>query len=135
MSKVKGQNFRILKDSAVIPEATNCSITLTANTEDVTTKDDVSLYTKEQVVSTSWQAQVDTFQATVAQLKAVITMFNAAAAVGIGWDQTDVEDNETAENASFARDGDAILNDFSMQFDDRTTVATSLQFQGTGALS
>lgn len=135
MSKVKGQNFRILKDAAVVPEATNCSITMTANTEDVTTKDIAGLYTKEQVVSTSWQAQVDTYQATVAQLKAVITMFNAAAAVGIGFDRTDTEDNTTAENASFARSGSAILNDFSMKFDDRTTVATTLQFQGTGALS
>ena len=36
---------------------------------------------------------------------------------------------------AFKRNGDALLNDFTMTFNDRETVQLSLQFQGTGALS
>lgn len=133
--KIKGQNFRLLKGGIAFPEATNCSITLNGNTEDTSTKDTEGLYGQNTVVSTSWTAQVDTYQGTAAELRAVITMFNAAAAVGIGWDQTAGALNRVAQNASFKRSGQALLNDFTMNFNDRETVATTLQFQGTGALS
>jgi len=133
--KIKGQNFRLLKGGIAFPEATNCSITLNGNTEDTSTKDTEGLYGQNTVVSTSWTAQVDTYQGTAAELRAVITMFNAAAAVGIGWDQTAGALNRVAQNASFKRSGQALLNDFTMNFNDRETVAVTLQFQGTGALS
>lgn len=135
MSKIKGQNFRLFLDYSVIPEATNASITLTANTSDVTTKDTEGLSTAEEVVTTGWSAQTDNFQSSVAQLQAIITMFNAAAAVMVGWDQTSGDSNDSPEAASFARSGDALLNDFTFNFNDRETISTSLQFQGTGALS
>lgn len=135
MSKIKGQNFRLLLSSAVIPDATNASITMTANTSDVTTKDTEGLSVDEEVVTTDWSAQVDNFQSTVAQLQAIITMFNAAQPVAVGWDQTTGDGNDTPASASFARSGNAILNDFTFNFNDREIVSTSLQFQGTGALS
>lgn len=132
MSKIKGQNFRILQNSAAIPDATNCSITLTGNTEDTSTKDTTGMYSESTVVSKSWSAQVDTYQSEVSQLQAVITTFNAAEPVTVGWDQTAGEKNRVAQNAPFSRTGEALLNDFTMTFNDRETVALSLQFQGTG---
>jgi hypothetical protein len=42
--------------------------------------------------------------------------------------------NREAQNANFKRSGNALLNDFTMNFNDRETVAVSLQFQGTGGL-
>lgn len=135
--KIKGQNFRLLSGSplAAFPEATNCSITMNGNAEDVTTKDTEGLYTKQDIVSTGWQAQVDTYQSETSQLRAIITMFNAAASVPVGWDQTGGSMNRVAQNASFKRSGNALLTDFTFSFNDRETVAVSLQFQGTGALS
>lgn len=135
MSKIKGQNFRLLKGGVAFPESTNCSITLQGNTEQTDTKDTEGLYGQQTVVSTSWNAQVDTYQGSAAELRAVITLFNGAAAVGIGWDQTAGSQNRTAQNASFKRSGQALLNDFTMTFNDRETVQVSMQFQGTGALS
>lgn len=135
--KIKGQNFRLLEGNplAAFPEATNCSITLTGNAEDTSTKDTEGLYSKSSVVSNSWNAQVDTYESEVSRLQAIITMFNAAQAVGIGWDQTGGSMNRVAQNASFKRSGQALLNDFTMTFNDRETVAVSLQFLGTGGLS
>ena len=93
------------------------------------------MYTDQTVTSTSWNAQVDTMQGEPSDLRAIITLFNAAAAVAVGWDQTAGSQNRVAQNANFARSGEAILNDFTMNFNDRETVGVSLQFQGTGALS
>ena len=138
MSKIKGQNFRLLLSGSAVPEETNVSITLTGNTEDTSTKDTEGFYSQDTVVSTSWSAQVDTFQAEPSQLRGVLRTFNAAAAVTVGWDQTTTTaggQNRTPANANFKRSGSALLNDFTFQFDDRATVSTSLQFQGTGALS
>lgn len=135
MSKIKGQHFRFLENGAAIPEETNVSITLTGNTEDTSTKDTTGLYQQQTVVSQSWSAQVDTFQGSAAQLRAILRKFNAAAAIAVGWDQTGGDENRVPQNANFKRSGQALLNDFTMKFDDRATVATSLQFQGTGVLS
>ena len=135
MSKIKGQHFRVQMAGAAIPDATNCSITMQGNAEDTSTKDTEGLYTQQTVTSSSWSVQVDTFQGEAAQLRAIIRTFNAAAAIAVGWDQTAGAQNRVAQNANFKRSGQALLNDFTMKFDDRATVATSLQFQGTGALS
>ena len=135
MSKIKGQNFRLLQNAAAIPEATNCSITLQGNTEDTSTKDTEGLFAQEAIVSNQWSAQVDTYQSDTAALRSIISMFIAAQAVPVGWDQTGGAQNRVAQNANFKRSGQALLNDFTMNFNDRETGGLSLQFQGTGALS
>ena len=135
MSKIKGQNFRLLQNAAAIPEATNCSITLQGNTEDTSTKDTEGLFNQEAIVSNQWSAQVDTYQSDTAALRSIISTFIAAQAVPVGWDQTAGSQNRVAQNANFKRSGQALLNDFTMNFNDRETVALSLQFQGTGGLN
>ena len=135
MSKIKGQNFRLLQNAAAIPEATNCSITLQGNTEDTSTKDTEGFFTQETVVSNQWNAQVDTYQSDTSALRSIISLFIAAQPIPVGWDQTAGAQNRVKQNANFKRSGNALLNDFTMNFNDRETVAVSLQFQGTGALS
>ena len=124
MSKIKGQNF--VTSCVLVADETNCTVTVQGNTEDTSTKSDTGLYSKETVVSKQWSVQSDTYQAEVSQLRAIITAFNAAAAVSVGWQAT---------GTNVGRSGQALLNDFTMNFNDRETVAVSLQFQGTGALS
>lgn len=135
MSKIKGQHFRLLQNAAAIPEETNASITIQGNTDDTTTKDTEGLYSQDTIVSTQWSAQVDTYQSDTAALRGIITTFNAAQPVPVGWDQTGGAQNRVAQNANFKRSGNAIMNDFTMTFNDRETVSLSIQFQGTGALS
>lgn len=135
MAKIKGQNFRVILEHDCVPEATNCTVTMTGNTESTSTKDTEGLYEEDTVVSTSWNVSVDTFQAEVAQIKTIIQMFNEAGQLSVGWDQTAGSQNRTPQSAAFARSGDALLNDVNFQFNDRQTISTTLQFQGTGGLS
>ena len=135
MSKIKGQNFRLLQDGSVFLEATNCSINLQGNSEDTSTKGTEGMFNQEDVVSTQWSAQVDTIQSETAQLRSIISLFVAAQPVAIGWDQTAGSGNATPQEAPFARQGQALLNDFTMYFNDRETFNTTLSFQGTGGLS
>ena len=135
MSKIKGQNFRLFVEDAAVPEETSCSITITGNTEDTSTKDTTGLYSQETVVTTTWSAQVDSYEAEPSELKALVTMFNTAEAVTVGWDQTAGSQNRVGQNANFAREGEALLNDLTLTFNDRQPCSVSLQFQGTGALS
>jgi len=135
MSKIKGQNFRLLVNSAVVPESTSCSVSITGNTEDSSTKDDTGMWTKETIVSTSWSASVDSYNAETEALCDLVTLFNAGQPIPVGWDQTSGANNATAANASFKRSGNALLNDLSIQFNDRTNITVTSQYQGTGALS
>ena len=142
LSKIKGQNFRVFEGSgssaAAIPEAVNCSVQITGNMEDNSTKDTESDYTSEQMVSKSWQIQVDTYDADAASLKDLFTKFNAGAALSVGFDQTETTAgsmNRTAANADFARSGQALLTDISISANNRAVIQTSITFTGTGALA
>ena len=135
MSKILGQNFRLISAQYPLPEETNCSVNMTGNTESSSTKDTEGMYAQDVVVSTSWSAQVDTQQSNTAALQELIGLFAAANKLPIGWDQTEGANNRTKVNATFKRSGMALLNDFTMNFNDREVVTISLQFQGTGALT
>lgn len=138
LSKIKGQNFRVFVDDDAVPEAVNCSVQITGNMEDNSTKDTESDYTSEQMVSKSWQVQVDSYDADAASLKALFTAFNAGQAISVGFDQTETTAgtyNREAANADFARSGQALLTDLSIQANNRATISVSTTYQGTGALS
>ena len=138
MGKIKGQNFRLFVEGAAVPEATNCQITITGNTEDSSTKDSEGGFAQESVVSKTWSAQVDSYDADAASVIALLETFIAAQPVAVGWDQTSAASggqNRTAANANFKRSGNAIMNDLLLQFNDRATCTVTSQYQGNGALS
>lgn len=130
-----GQNFRVFVAGAAVTEATNCSITLQGNMDDASTKDSTGGWNEEEMTSKQWSVQVDNVDASLASLRALITRFNSDSKTTVGWDQTDGAQNREAQNADFARSGQAILNDLTIQADNRTTIQVSCQYQGSGALA
>lgn len=138
LEKIKGQNFRAFIGGSAVSEESNCQVSITGNQESAKTKDSEGSYDQEQMVSRGWSVQVDSYQATVAELRGVITMFNSDSKVTVGWDQTETTpgtQNRTASNAAFARSGQAILNDFTISASNRANIQVTRQFQGSGALS
>ena len=136
---LKGQNFRILVHNATdhtytpVGMATNCTVTLTNNTEDASHKDIVGMAATPVMTSQSWQVQVDSLD--VSDVGTMLTAIKNLTPFTLVWDETGTSDNRTAQGAAFSRTGQAYLSDATFQFDDRTNSTKSLQFSGTGPIS
>lgn len=136
--RLKGQNFRILTlDSTsskfkCIGMATTCTVNLTANTDDASTKDDVGGAAKPEVTSNGWSVQVESLN--VVDIGAMLTAIKTMTPFTLMWDETSTTDNQSIESATYARKGQAFLNDLTCTFNDRENSAKSLQFSGTSAL-
>lgn len=134
---LKGQNFRILtlvgSKYKCIGMASGCTVTLTSNTEDAATKDDVGMAAKPTVVSKSWTVSVESLDVT--DTAAMLTAMKSLTPFTLMWDETSTTDNQTGEQAAFARTGQAYLNDATFNFNDRENSTKSLQFTGSGELS
>lgn len=129
---LKGQNFRIFLGDKVVGMATNCTCTLTGNTEDASHKDLVSMAQAPSVVSKSWSVSVESLDVT--DVATVLTAIKNLTPFTLKWDETAITDNQTAIAASYARTGTAYLNDVTFTWDDRTNSTKSLQFTGSGPL-
>lgn len=138
MGTLKGQNLRIcVYDSTagkykVIGMSTNCTITLTNNTEEASHKDIVSLASMPMTASKAWSVSVESLN--VADTAAMLTAIKAMTPMTIMWDETSTIDNQTREKATYARKGQAFLNDVTFNFNNRENSTKSLQFSGTGGL-
>ena len=142
MATLKGQNLRILavgldgSSYAVIGMATNCTVTLTNNTESQETKDDVGLAAKPGVVSKAWSVQVDSLN--VLNAAAMLTAIKNMQKVDIMWNEVGTSDNQTpvtgAGDAAYARKGQAYLSDLTISFNDRENAVKNLQFVGASEL-
>ena len=141
MAIIKGQNFRILVGDnsggstvfKCIGMATNCTVTLTNNTEDASTKDDTGMSSKPTMTSQAWSVSVESLN--VADVGAMLTAIKSGKKFRLQWDKTSTGDNQTPQDADYAYNGEAYLTDATFQFDNRTNSTKSLQFSGTGALS
>ena len=139
MATLKGQNFRILTyDSTaakfkVVGMATNCTVTLTNNTEDASHKDIVGMAAAPSMVSQGWSVSVESLS--VADVGAMLTAIKNLTPFTLLWDETSTSDNQTpVASTTFARKGTAYLNDATFNFNDRENATKSLQFTGSGAL-
>lgn len=133
---LKGQNFRILvSDNGTykcVGMATSCTVSLTNNTEEASTKDDVGMASKPTMVSQSWSVSVESLN--VQDTPAMLTAIKSLTPFTLIWDETGVSDNQSPELATYARRGTAYLNDATFTFNDRENSSKSLQFTGTSAL-
>ena len=136
--RLKGQNFRILVYDTTatkfkcIGMATTCTVNLTANTSDFSTKDDVGGSAKPEVTSNGWSVSVESLN--VVDAGALLTAMKSMTPFTLIWDETSTTDNQSIEEATYARKGQAYLNDLTLTFNDRDNSAKSLQFTGTAAL-
>ena len=136
MTTLKGQNIRVLLQDGtkykVVGKSTNCTVTLTGNTDDASTKDDVGMASKPEVISKSWSVQVESLDVT--DTAAVLNAIKNLTPFTLIWDETATADNQTAQAADYCRKGQAYLNDVTFNWNDRENSTKQLQFTGSGAL-
>ena len=136
---LKGQNFRILIfDSTaskykVVGMSSGCTVTLNSNQEDSNTKDDVAMASKPTVLSKSWSVSVESLN--VSDAGTILTAIKSLTPFTLMWDETDTDDNQTAQGTAYARSGEAYLSDVTFNWNDRENSTKSLQFTGSGPLS
>lgn len=118
---------------SVIGMSTNCTVTLTNNTDESSVKDDVGLAAKPEVVSKAWSVQVDSLN--VVNAAAMLTAIKAMNKIQIMWDEVSTDDNQSKEGATYARTGMAYISDCTFTFNNRENSAKSLQFTGASALT
>lgn len=139
MATLKGQNLRILtidetnNKAKCVAMATSCTITLTGNTDDASTKDDVGMASKPTITSKSWSVQVESLD--VSDAGAMLTAIKSLTPFTLMWDQTLETDNQTYDEATFARQGKAFINDLTLSFNDRENSAKSVQLIGTSGIT
>ncbi len=133
MTALKGQNLRVFVGGSVVAESTNCTITLTGNTQEASTKDDTGMASKPAIVSKSWQVTVDSLD--VSDIATLLTAIKSATVFTLAWDTTSSTDNVTPESTGIARSGSAYLTDATFTFNDREYATKNVQFTGSGALS
>ena len=135
---LKGQNLRIYTyeggdEYRVVAKSTNCTITLTGNSENASHKDIVGMAAVPTIVSKGWSVSVESLDVTdVASMLAAIKSFTPFT---LRWDESSTTDNQTEVGAAFARTGQAYLNDVVFQWNDRTNSTKQLQFTGSGPLT
>ena len=145
LKKLLGSNFRVVEGSAVVAQATSCQVTVSGNMESARTKDTPNGYDQEQMVSKQWSLSVTTIDASVTTLRKYITLFNTQnsgqsssgyAGLAIGFDETSGTNNSDLEHSEdIEHSGVALLNDISLQANNRTTCQLQLQFTGNGPLA
>ena len=135
LTKIMGQNFRVFVGGSAVSEAKSCQVNLQGNVEDEATKDSTGGWSQDTMTSRQWDVSVDGIDASVANMRTLISRFNSDDKVTVGWDQTAGAQNRVAQNADFKRSGQAILNDLTITANNRTTIQVSCKYQGSGALS
>lgn len=113
--------------------ATNATITLTGNSNDASTKDDVGLAQKPEITSKSWSVQVESLD--VSDMGAMLTAIKSLTPFTLIWDEVSTTDNQTpVASTAFARKGTAYLNDVTFTLNNRENSSKQLQFTGSGEL-
>ena len=143
MATLKGQNLRILASGfdtsgmAVIGMSSNCTITLTNNTDEASTKDDVGLASKPEVMTKAWSVQVDSLN--VVNAAAMLTAIKSMGKVELMWDEVGTSDNQTPVTgsgaAAYARKGYAYISDLTLSFNNRENSAKNITFTGASDLA
>ena len=138
MGTLKGQNFRICTYDTtaakykVVGMATNCTVTLTNNTDDAYNKRDTGMASKPVTISKGWQVQVESLNVADCRCNAHRHQVDDTVHTDVGRDCN--QRQQSREKATFARKGSAYLNDATFNFNDRENSQRVFQFTGTGAL-
>lgn len=133
----KGQNFRVKVDGKIVACATTCTLHLSAQLEESSTKDSTDSWTEQECVSKSWDGSVEALKAVEAdtgaeQFTDIESLIGKT--VEIEYTDTEGDKNRTDKASGEAHHGNAIVNDLNINAANKQNVTYSMQFTGVGAL-
>jgi hypothetical protein len=138
MATLKGQNLRIIQlnegltQATCYAQSTNCTVTLTTNTESGVTKDDVGNASMPIKTTNSWSVQVESLY--VLDTAAILKAIKERTRLNVCWDETTGTKNSQMTGKNFGRSGFAYITDATFTWNDREMSVKSVQLTGDGAL-
>lgn len=134
----KGQNFRVKVGGKIVACATSCSLHLSAQLEESSTKDSTGSWTENECVAKSWDGSVDALKAVESDTGA--EQFNSihsliGETVDIEYTDTEGTKNRQEKAAGEKYYGKAVINDISLNAANKQNVTYSMQFTGVGELT
>lgn len=140
MGVIKGQNLRLLISGKCVAFATSCTVHVSLNLEESSTKDSTNNFTEQSPTGISWDMScdalysVDTDATGINGINALDTVL-AQQKVQVQFEQTQGEKNRVAVSGGAVYSGYAWVNDISVQASNRTNTSYTIQLTGDGQLS
>ncbi len=140
MAVKKGQNLRLLLGGKCVAFATSCTVHVSLNLEDRSTKDSTNNFTEQLPTGISWDMScdalysVDTDATGVNGINALDTVL-AQQRVQVQFEQTQGEKNRIAVSGGAVYSGYAWINDISINAANRQNTSYTIQLTGDGELT
>lgn len=120
----KGQKIKIKIDGETVAKSTSCTLSITANTTDESTKDDVdALYDNPSVSYISWSCSNEGFIVDLPWLKSLLELFQAHEPVDV-----EVSDDKDVVTTT----GKALITGITISAPNKENATVSISLQGDG---
>ena len=140
MGVIKGQNLRLLIGGKCVAFATSCTVHVSLNLEESSTKDSTNNFTEQSPTGISWDMSCDALYSVdvdatgVNGINALDTVL-AQQKVQVQFEQTQGEKNRVAVSGGAVYSGYAWVNDISINAANRQNTSYTIQLTGDGQLA
>ena len=140
MGVIKGQNLRLLIGGKCVAFATSCTVHVSLNLEESSSKDSTNNFTEQTPTGISWDMScdalysVDTDATGVNGINALDTVL-AQQRVQVQFEQTQGEKNRIAVSGGAVYSGYAWVNDISINAGNRQNTSYTIQLTGDAELA
>ena len=140
MGVIKGQNLRLLICGKCVAFATSCTVHVSLNLEESSTKDSTNNFTEQTPTGISWDMSCDALYSVDADATGVnaISALDTVLAqqkVQVQFEQTQGEKNRVAVSGGAVYSGYAWVNDISINAANRQNTSYTIQLTGDGELA
>lgn len=140
MGKIKGQNLRIAIGGKYIAFATNCTVHVSAELEESSTKDSTNGWQEQEVTGLNWDISVDALYSVDTDASGIngvdaLDLILAGQEIEVAFNLTEGDKNREQVASSVEYTGKAFVNDISVQAQNRQNTTYTLQATGNGALT
>lgn len=140
MGVIKGQNLRITVGGKFVAFATNCTVHVSLNLEESSTKDSTNNFTEQTPTGVSWDMSCDALYSVDADTSGKngvdsLDMVLAQQRVLVQFEQTQGEKNRVPVAGGVVYSGYAWVNDISINAPNRQNTSYTIQLTGDGPLT
>lgn len=140
MGVIKGQNLRIKLGTKYVAFATACTVHVSAQLEESSTKDSTNGWQKQEITGMNWDISVDALYSVDTDATGVngvdaLDLILAQQQIDVEFTQAAGEKNRVPETGDIKYSGKAWVNDVSVNAPNRQNTSYTLQATGDGELT